>query len=177
MFFIFFIALSLPVSCFGETVETSTGGNDIAVETKTLLDENNVDSLLKDLARREKRDAEINHFRPRRGIIEYQTESIPVTGDALQTNSLSVTRAAYGSGMLGSGTESDPYQVATAEDLDNVRNDLTAYYIQVADIDLSEYENWVPIGYYTYEYDHVFNGSYDGNGFTISNLTINIMNP
>lgn len=71
--------------------------------------------------------------------------------------------------MLGSGTELDPYQVTNASDLNDVRNDLTAYYIQTANIDLSGYSNWVPIGG---SYSTPFTGSYDGNGFTISNLTI-----
>ncbi|MDD2627725.1 MAG: hypothetical protein PHD20_02430, partial [Clostridia bacterium] len=39
----------------------------------------------------------------------------------------------------GTGTETDPYIVATAEDLYNVRNDLKAYYMQVCDINISKY--------------------------------------
>ena len=46
----------------------------------------------------------------------------------------------------GSGTAEDPWQIATAEQLDRVRDDLTAHYILTADIDLSGYENWDPIG-------------------------------
>lgn len=71
-------------------------------------------------------------------------------------------------GLSGTGTEQDPYQVATAADLDAVRNNLSAYYIQTADIDLSGYANWTPIGGAT----PYFTGSYDGQNYTISNLTI-----
>jgi hypothetical protein len=46
----------------------------------------------------------------------------------------------------GSGTAEDPWQVATAEQLDRIRNDLTAHYILVDDIDLSGIDNWIPIG-------------------------------
>lgn len=46
----------------------------------------------------------------------------------------------------GSGTAEDPWQIATAEQLNRVREDLTAHYILIADIDLSDYENWEPIG-------------------------------
>ncbi len=46
----------------------------------------------------------------------------------------------------GSGTAEDPWQVATAEQLDRIRDDLTAHYILIDDIDLSGYENWIPIG-------------------------------
>ncbi len=76
----------------------------------------------------------------------------------------------------GSGTEDDPYLVETAEHLDNVRNHLDAHFRQIDDIDLSGYaegEGWDPIGYY---YDRVdresFEGTYDGNGYTIANLVI-----
>lgn len=68
----------------------------------------------------------------------------------------------------GDGTEANPYQVATAEQLDAVRNDLSAYYIQTADIDLTGYDNWEPIG----TGDAPFSGVFDGNGYSIDNLTI-----
>ena len=68
----------------------------------------------------------------------------------------------------GSGTEADPYQVWTAEDLDGVRDYLDAHFIQMADIDLSVYENWEPIGSSYVK----FSGIYDGNGHEITNLTV-----
>lgn len=67
----------------------------------------------------------------------------------------------------GVGTETDPYQVATAADLNGVRDYLTAHFIQTADIDLSGYTNWVPIG----DFNNTFTGLYDGNGKSISNMT------
>jgi uncharacterized repeat protein (TIGR02543 family) len=68
----------------------------------------------------------------------------------------------------GDGTEGNPYLVESPEDLYLVRNDLTAYYKQIADIDLSGYTNWEPIGDNTTP----FTGSYDGDGYTIDNMTI-----
>jgi hypothetical protein len=68
----------------------------------------------------------------------------------------------------GDGTEGNPYLVESPEDLYRVRNDLTAYYKQIADIDLSGYTNWEPIGDNTTP----FTGSYDGDGYTIDNMTI-----
>lgn len=47
----------------------------------------------------------------------------------------------------GTGTPEDPYQIATAEQLDAIRNNLGASYVLVNDIDLSNYGNWVPIGW------------------------------
>ncbi len=73
----------------------------------------------------------------------------------------------------GDGSSSAPYQVATATQLNNVRNYLSAYFIQTADIDLniSPYNTgsgWVPIG----DGATKFTGNYDGNGHIISNLLI-----
>lgn len=58
-------------------------------------------------------------------------------------------------------------EVCTAQDLDNVRNNLTAKYKQVCNIDLSD-RNWVPIA----NLDVPFTGEYDGQGYKISNLRI-----
>ncbi|MDA3837901.1 MAG: hypothetical protein PF574_02850 [Candidatus Delongbacteria bacterium] len=43
---------------------------------------------------------------------------------------------AYSQFSGGSGTVLDPYHVATATDLDNIRNYLESSFIQTADIDL-----------------------------------------
>jgi hypothetical protein len=78
----------------------------------------------------------------------------------------------------------EPVQIATAAQLDAVRNNLGGRYILTADIDLSGYENWNPIGIFqpasdkpedaeTPDFGKVFSGVFDGNGHTISNLTIN----
>ena len=75
------------------------------------------------------------------------------------------------------GTSEDPYQIATAEQLDAIRNNLGASYVLVNDIDLSNYGNWVPIGW---SFDPnpspgstFFYGTLDGQNHSISNLTIN----
>ena len=65
--------------------------------------------------------------------------------------------------------------IKTAQDLDNIRNNLSGKYILMNDIDLSSYANWDPIG----EMDpdagimQGFTGVLDGNGYSIKNLTIN----
>lgn len=76
----------------------------------------------------------------------------------------------------GSGTKEDPYLVATADHLNNVRNHLEAYFKQTADIDLNvspynEGEGWEKIGTSYLSAD--FKGNYDGDGHIISNLFIN----
>ncbi|MRN53984.1 S-layer homology domain-containing protein [Paenibacillus monticola] len=78
----------------------------------------------------------------------------------------------------GTGTVTDPYLIANAAQLDEVRNHLDAglYFKLTAEIDLSGYVNWEPIGYYNFiNYgwdDQRFQGNIDGNGFEIKNLTI-----
>lgn len=44
--------------------------------------------------------------------------------------------------------------------------------LQTADIDLSGIDDWTPIGNYASPSYNYFQGSYNGNGYTISNLTI-----
>ena len=65
--------------------------------------------------------------------------------------------------------------IKTAQDLDNIRNDLDGKYILMNDIDLSSYSNWDPIGEIDMDTGtgQGFTGTLDGNGYTISNLTIN----
>jgi len=93
--------------------------------------------------------------------------------------------------LPGSGTQADPYQIATKEDLLQLAafvnqeynaedyDDLSAHYVLTADIalnDCADFENWdanppelnwMPIGY-----ERDFRGVFDGNGYTISGLYI-----
>ena len=88
----------------------------------------------------------------------------------------------------GSGSSEDPWKIATAEQLDRIRDDLTAHYTLIDDIDLSGYENWMPIGTFQPRSDapedaevphpdYAFTGTFDGAGHTISNLTISCEAP
>jgi hypothetical protein len=88
----------------------------------------------------------------------------------------------------GDGTAEDPWQVATAEQLDRIREDLSAHYVLTADVDLSGYENWTPIGAFQSlsdapedaeipHPDYAFTGTFDGAGHTISNLTVSAESP
>lgn len=42
----------------------------------------------------------------------------------------------------GSGTEADPYQITTVEQLQEMNDELDAHYILMNDIDASDTENW-----------------------------------
>ena len=74
----------------------------------------------------------------------------------------------------GDGTAANPYQIATADDLKAFRNKVnggatTACAILTADITLDESETWTPIGSSRNKY----NGTFDGQGHTISGLNVN----
>ena len=68
----------------------------------------------------------------------------------------------------GSGTEKDPYQITNADQLFDVRNDLTAYYKVMNDIDLGAWiqednpnQGWMPIGNTTMPFEGVFDGNFN----------------
>jgi len=79
----------------------------------------------------------------------------------------------------GSGTVEDPYHIATAEDLNNIRYYLTSSFVQTSDIDLgvapwNEGEGWNPIGDYDFSNPNLsFRGNYNGNEYKILNMYIN----
>lgn len=64
----------------------------------------------------------------------------------------------------GSGTESDPYQIKTTQDLYNVRHDLDAHYILKNDIVFNS-STWETI-------EDDFEGVLDGNGYSIQGLKL-----
>jgi len=74
----------------------------------------------------------------------------------------------------GSGTNEDPWLISNAEQLDSIRNNLSAHYRLIADIDLGDYladTPWVPIG----DESNNFNGVLDGNNHTITGLTLSVV--
>lgn len=86
----------------------------------------------------------------------------------------------------GTGTLKDPYLIKTAEQLNSVRFGLSKHYKLIADIDLSKWGNWIPLGGtpayggpWIKKYPQAadagcgeFTGSFDGNGHVISGMTI-----
>jgi len=74
----------------------------------------------------------------------------------------------------GEGTEAEPYLICNADQLNNIREDLTAHYKLANDIDLdvvpyNEDEGWEPIG----TEENSFKGVLDGDDHSINNLFIN----
>ncbi|MEQ8414044.1 MAG: Ig-like domain-containing protein [Imperialibacter sp.] len=68
----------------------------------------------------------------------------------------------------GSGTEADPYKIATEADLRDISSyyeDYSSYFIQTADIDMSA-DSYTPIG----DFSRPFRGNYNGHGYRIRGL-------
>ena len=82
--------------------------------------------------------------------------------------------------MTGSGTETDPYQISTADQLKRFRDIVNgaggqtqnrgAYAVLTADIDLNN-EPWTPIGPGR---DSAYTGTFDGQGHTVKNLSVTV---
>lgn len=98
------------------------------------------------------------------GVLSAGVHSIRI----LSTNYGAARLSVYTGG--GTGSESDPYQINTADDLNGLRfiTEPNIFAKLSADINLSNYSTssgWAPI--------NGFNGHLDGNGYKISHLTIN----
>ncbi len=78
----------------------------------------------------------------------------------------------------GDGTEANPYQILTIDELQLMKNYLESHFILITDIDASATQTWnqgkgfEPIGK-AGSSDNYFTGSLDGNGHKITGLTIN----
>ena len=80
---------------------------------------------------------------------------------------------------VGDGTAVSPYQITNEEQLNAMRDDLTAHYRIMNDITLTS--EWIPVGYYSTSYDTInrnFRGSLTSEpGAVIRNLTIKSNSP
>ncbi|MCZ4408260.1 hypothetical protein O3Q51_05540 [Cryomorphaceae bacterium 1068] len=98
----------------------------------------------------------------------------------------SLTLAVYSQGLepsQGDGSPGDPYQIENIDHLIWMSENFEALdksYIQTTDIDaassssLNEGAGFKPIGTFVFnQYEYAFSGEYNGDGYSISNLTIN----
>ena len=82
-----------------------------------------------------------------------------------------VACAADSQAMTGSGTESDPYQVENLCHLRDIEASPRSHYIQIKDIDASTMTYGWKNGFAPIK---VFSGTFDGNGYKISNLKVSV---
>ncbi len=107
--------------------------------------------------------------------IVYKVGEVVSVGDTLWSNPTSSIINVFPY-EYGTGTENDPYQIYTIEDLNNMRTLLDKHFILMNNLDFngSTYDNtsakgWEPIG----NSDEPFTGSFKGKGYIINNLYIN----
>lgn len=73
-----------------------------------------------------------------------------------------------GSFAGGSGTSSDPYQIETCQQLQDMSSDLSASYELISNVDCSGFGSFQPVG----NSDNRFTGILNGNGYKVDNLYI-----
>ena len=108
------------------------------------------------------------------GYVIEKRQVIAVAGQLIERETVLLQRDSTGGTFAGgNGSAQSPYLVSTPVQLDAVRNDLTAHYKMINDIDLIGRGNWTPIGTNSTK---PFTGEFDGNGCVIKNMNINFQN-
>lgn len=112
------------------------------------------------------------------------TTGVDVVSGATQSshavlNAVEAALAQATSAPSGSGTASDPYQIVNAAQLsafaaavDGGSTYAGEYVVLGADIDLSGIDSWNPIGDEAKDSANIFQGTFDGQGYSISGLRI-----
>jgi len=117
--------------------------------------------------------------------LEFEAEAAPYAF-SVNDNGQTVLTLTADDGAISwvkQGTAAEVIEIATAEELATVSQNLSGHYVLTADIDLNGAE-WSPLGIFVPGSDengqptelpdteYAFTGSFDGNGHTISNFTI-----
>lgn len=71
--------------------------------------------------------------------------------------------------LSGDGSLHSPFTLNKGRQLNEVRNFLSCHFKQAADVDMSDFTDWTPIGYED-ETIYSFTGSYDGGDYKITGL-------
>jgi uncharacterized repeat protein (TIGR02543 family) len=101
------------------------------------------------------------------GSVEYVDEADYTMGNS-DTTLYAIWAQAF---ARGDGSAADPYQIETADQLDNVRDYLDMHFLLAANIDMSGFATgtgWEPIG----DESDPFTGDFDGDDWMISDLYI-----
>ena len=110
---------------------------------------------------------------------EFTKDGLPILKNVGGTQSAYLPPYLTGEGFYGKGTEKNPYEIRNVNDLkllaEKVNGGVTykdKYFKLTADIDLKNEPNWTPIGTMLVEEGRPFQGTFDGGGHQIANLTI-----
>ena len=110
---------------------------------------------------------------------DFTDNGLPILKNTGGTQSAYLPPYLTGEGFYGKGTAENPYEIRNVNDLkllaEKVNSGVTyegKYFKQTADIDLKNEPNWTPIGTMLVEEGRPFQGTFDGGGHQIANLTI-----
>ena len=110
---------------------------------------------------------------------KFTNNGLPILKNTGGTQSAYLPPYLTGEGFYGKGTEKNPYEIRNVNDLkllaEKVNGGVTykdKYFKLTADIDLKNEPNWTPIGTMLVEEGRPFQGTFDGGGHQIANLTI-----
>ena len=110
---------------------------------------------------------------------KFTDNGLPILKNTGGTQLSELPKCMTGVGFDGFGIKTNPYLIEDAEDLkllaEKVNGGVTykdKYFKLTADIDLKNEPNWTPIGTMLVEEGRPFQGTFDGGGHQIANLTI-----
>ena len=110
---------------------------------------------------------------------KFTKDGLPILNDVGGTQFSELPKCMTGVGFDGFGIKTNPYLIEDVEDLkllaEKVNGGVTykdKYFKLTADIDLKNEPNWTPIGTMLVEEGRPFQGTFDGGGHQIANLTI-----
>ena len=110
---------------------------------------------------------------------KFTKDGLPILNDVGGTQFSELPKCMTGVGFDGFGIKTNPYLIEDVEDLKLLAKKVNSgetyegkYFKQTANIDLENEPNWTPIGTMLVEEGRPFQGTFDGGGHQIANLTI-----
>lgn len=110
---------------------------------------------------------------------QFTDNGLPILKDVGGVQFSELPKCMTGVGFDGFGIKTNPYLIEDVEDLKLLAKKVNGgttyektYFKQTADIDLKNEPNWTPIGTMLVEEGRPFQGTFDGGGHQIANLTI-----
>ena len=110
---------------------------------------------------------------------KFTKDGLPILNDVGGTQFSELPKCMTGVGFDGFGIKTNPYLIEDVEDLKLLAKKVNGgvtykdkYFKLTADIDLKNEPNWTPIGTMLVEEGRPFQGTFDGGGHQIANLTI-----
>lgn len=110
---------------------------------------------------------------------QFTDNGLPILKDVGGTQLSELPKCMTGVGFDGFGIKTNPYLIEDAEDLKLLAEKVNSgetyegeYFKQTANIDLENEPNWTPIGTMLVEEGRPFQGTFDGDGYKITNLKV-----